>query len=183
VLAHLLGSDGAGYEHIIVPAGCTALPPTAERIEAGLTAIHMNGREVFKFATRIMVEAIRNVLGRAELGIEDIDLFIPHQANARIIEYAARELGLPPERVYMNVERYGNTSAASVPLALCEALDEGRAGAGDTLALVAFGAGLTWASAVVKLGLETPALRNRQSDRAEALATEAQGGPGASLGV
>lgn len=148
----VLGSDGSGAEHIIVPGGGVAVPPTHETVDERLQAIRMNGREVFKFATRIMGEAIHGALEKADATLGDIDLFIPHQANARIIEYAAKELGLPPEKVMLNVDRYGNTSAASVPLALCEALEEGRAGAGDTLALVAFGAGLTWASCVFDLG-------------------------------
>ena len=119
----------------------------------------MNGREVFKFATRTMTEALEEVLAKAGLTVDDLDLLIPHQANLRIIEYAAERFGIPMEKVVVNVDRYGNTSAASIPLALCEALDEGRARPGDTLALVAFGAGLTWASAIVRLGLHTPALR------------------------
>jgi len=90
--------------------------------------------------------------------VDDIDLFVPHQANARIIEYAANEAGLPQEKVVVNVDRYGNTSAASVPLALAEALDEGRAQPGDTIAFVAFGAGLTWASAIFQLSTTMPAL-------------------------
>ncbi|MFQ5571115.1 MAG: beta-ketoacyl-ACP synthase III [Rhodothermales bacterium] len=158
VLGHVLGSDGAGAEHIIVPSGGVTIPPTHEAIDQGLTAIHMNGREVFKFATRIMGKALNEALDRAGLTTDDIDLFIPHQANARIIEYAAQQAHLPPEKVFVNVHRYGNTSAASVPLALCEALDEGRIKPGDTLALVAFGAGLTWASAIFQLGVHTPAL-------------------------
>ncbi|GIV57833.1 MAG: 3-oxoacyl-[acyl-carrier-protein] synthase 3 [Rhodothermaceae bacterium] len=152
LLSFVLGSDGAGAEHLIVPGGGVAIPPSHESIDAGLNHVRMNGREVFKFATRTMVEALEEVLQRAGLTTGDIDLFIPHQANLRIIEYAAQQAGLPMDRVVVNVDRYGNTSAASVPLALCEALDEGRARPGDTLALVAFGAGLTWAAALFQLG-------------------------------
>lgn len=158
VLGHVLGSDGSGAEHIIVPAGGVAEPPTHASIDAKRTAIRMNGREVFKFATRIMGDALGQALAQAELTIDDIDLFIPHQANARIIEYAAQQAGLPPEKVVVNVDRYGNTSAASVPLALCEAFEAGRIKPGDTLAFVAFGAGLTWAASVFRLGLQIPAL-------------------------
>ncbi len=154
VLGHVLGSDGAGAQHIIVPAGGTAIPPTRETVDQ--VTIRMNGREVFKFATRVMGKALLEALDKAALTLDDIDLFIPHQANARIIEYAAHQLGLPPEKVFMNVDRYGNTSAASVPMALCEALDEGRARPGDTLAMVAFGAGLTWAAVIFQLGLRLP---------------------------
>ena len=157
VLSHVLGSDGSGAEHIIVPAGGTAMVPTHETVDQ--VAIRMNGREVFKFATREMGQALQDALDQAGLTTADIDLFIPHQANLRIIEYAAKQAGLPREKVMVNVDRYGNTSAASVPLALCEAFDQGRIKAGDTLAMVAFGAGLTWASAIVKLGVTIPALR------------------------
>jgi len=151
VLSFVLGSDGSGAEHLIVPGGAIAIPPSHEVIDAGLIHIKMNGREVFKFATRTMGRALQEALEKAGMTTEDIDLFIPHQANIRIIEYAAQEAGLPPEKVYINVDRYGNTSAASIPIALSEALDAGRARPGDTLALVAFGAGLTWAATIVKL--------------------------------
>ena len=156
ILGHVLGSDGSGAQHIIVPAGGTAMIPTCENVDE--VTIRMNGREVFKFATRVMVRALQEALDHADLTTDDIDLFIPHQANLRIIEYAVKQAGLPREKVYVNVDRYGNTSAASVPLALCEAFDEGRIKPGDTLAMVAFGAGLTWASAIFKLGVEIPAL-------------------------
>jgi 3-oxoacyl-[acyl-carrier-protein] synthase-3 len=112
----------------------------------------MNGNQVFRFATRVLGKALRQAIDQAGLTTEDIDLFIPHQANARIIESAARYVNLPEDKVFVNIERYGNTSAASIPIALCEAFDEGRAKVGDTLAFVAFGAGLTWASAIVKIG-------------------------------
>jgi 3-oxoacyl-[acyl-carrier-protein] synthase-3 len=158
VVEHVLGSDGAGAEHIIVPAGGVAQPTTHEALDAGDMTVKMNGREVFKFATRVMGSALGTVLEKAEMTTDDVDLFIPHQANARIIEYAANEYGLPPEKVVMNVDRYGNTSAASVPLALAEAFDDGRAQPGDLLALVAFGAGLTWAAALVQLAPSLAAL-------------------------
>jgi 3-oxoacyl-[acyl-carrier-protein] synthase-3 len=159
MLAHVLGSDGTGAAHIIVPGGGIATPPWEPQVCAErLGYIRMNGREVFKFATRVMGQALREVLARAGRTFADIDLFIPHQANARIIEYAAHEAGLPPEKVFVNVDRYGNTSAASVPIALCEAFEAGRIHPGSLLALVAFGAGLTWAAALVQVGLHTPAL-------------------------
>lgn len=154
----VLGSDGDGAEHIIMPAGGVAKPTTHERIEAGENTLQMNGREVFKFATQVMGRSLGEALQKTNLTTDDIDLFVPHQANARIIKYAAEAYDLPEEKVVMNVDRYGNTSAASVPLALSEALDEGRAQPGDTLALVAFGAGLTWAAAIVDLAETLPAL-------------------------
>ena len=160
VRSFVLGSDGSGADLLIVPSGGTAIPPSHEALDAGLAHVKMNGREVFKFATRTMGKALFEALDQAGLTAEDIDLFIPHQANLRIIEFAAKQAGLPREKVFTNVQRYGNTSAASVPLALCEALDEGRIKPGDTLAFVAFGAGLTWASAIFTLGLNIPALQS-----------------------
>lgn len=167
VLGHVLGSDGAGAEEIIVPAGGVACPPTHEALDEGKMTIQMNGREVFKFATRIMGIALDQGLSAAGVSVDDIDLFIPHQANIRIIEYAAKEAGLPMGKVMVNVDRYGNTSAASVPLALCEAFEMGRIQPGDTLALVAFGAGLTWASAIVQLATDLPALAPSEAPLAE----------------
>ncbi|HLF36863.1 MAG TPA: 3-oxoacyl-[acyl-carrier-protein] synthase III C-terminal domain-containing protein [Anaerolineales bacterium] len=107
---------------------------------------------MFRFATRILGKALKQAIQQAGLTTDDIDLFIPHQANRRIIESAARYVGLPEEKVFINIDRYGNTSAASIPIALTEAIEQGRARPGDTLAFVAFGAGLTWAASVVKLG-------------------------------
>ena len=156
ITGYVLGSDGSGAEHIIVPAGGVAQPPAHKAIDDDLINIKMNGREVFKFATRIMGQALEESLAAAGRGVDDIDLFVPHQANRRIIEYAAEQAGIPLEKVAINVDRYGNTSAASVPLALAEAFDDGRVQPGDTLALVAFGAGLTWASAIFELAADLP---------------------------
>ena len=155
--SHVLGSDGSGAEHIIVPAGGVAEPITHAHVDNDEPTLEMNGREVFKFATRILGGAVTEALGSSPYTVDDIDLLIPHQANARIIQYAADALGLSDDQVFMNVDRYGNTSAASVPLALSEALDAGRAAPGDTLALVAFGAGLTWAATVLDLPDSLPA--------------------------
>jgi len=152
VLSYVLGSDGSGAEHLIVPAGGTAMPPSQETLDNGLHYLRMDGNKIFRFATRVLGKALDQAIQQAGLTTEDIDLFIPHQANARIIESAARHVKLPQEKVFMNIERYGNTSAASIPIALCEAFEQGRAKIGDTLAFVAFGAGLTWASAIVKIG-------------------------------
>ena len=147
-----LGSDGSGYDAIIQWSTGTAEPATPERLAEGRHYLQMNGREVFRFATTTMGAALQRVMDKAGMTPDDVDLFIPHQANARIIEYAAQGLGLPAEKVVVNVGRYGNTSAASIPIALAEALDAGRAKPGDTLAFVGFGAGLTWAAALFDLG-------------------------------
>jgi 3-oxoacyl-[acyl-carrier-protein] synthase-3 len=155
VLSFVLGSDGSGAQHLILPGGGTTAPPTHETIEAGLQFLRMDGKQVFRFATRILGKALKQAIQQAGLTTDDIDLFIPHQANRRIIESAARYVGLPEEKVFINIDRYGNTSAASIPIALTEAIEQGRARPGDTLAFVAFGAGLTWAASVVKLGAPT----------------------------
>lgn len=152
VLSFVLGSDGSGAEDLILPGGGVAHPPTHETVDQGLHHLRMNGRKVFRFATRVLGRALEQAIEGAGLSVEDIDLFIPHQANARIIRSAARHVGLPPEKVFVNIEKYGNTSAASIPIALCEAHEQGRFRPGDTLAFVAFGAGLTWAAAVVRIG-------------------------------
>jgi len=183
VLSSVLGSDGSGAEHLILPGGGVAHPPTHESLDAGLHTLSMNGPQVFRFATRILGKALRQAIQGANLTTEDIDLFIPHQANVRIIESAASYVGIPQEKVFVNIDRYGNTSAASIPIALCEAFEQGRAKVGDTLALVAFGAGLTWASAVVKVAPRVAplALRRRGwhlSSRLAALNPLRAGKPG-----
>jgi len=170
VLSFVLGSDGSGAEHLMQRSGGSKFPPTAERIENGENYLRMNGREVFKFATSRMVEALQQVVSDAGLSTEDIDLFIPHQANARIIEYAMQKGGLPPEKVVINVDRYGNTSAASIPIALSEALDAGRAGPGDLLALVGFGAGLTWAACLFQLAESMPTPLTQEAEALDTVA-------------
>ena len=150
VLGFTLGSDGARPELLYVPAGGSKEPLTEEGIRAGRQWLKMQGSEVFKFATRIMGTAMEEALAHAGMTTEDMDLFIPHQANLRIIEAASKRLGLPSEKVFVNIERYGNTSAAAVPIALCEAIEQGRVQPGQHVGMVAFGAGLTWAAAVVK---------------------------------
>ncbi len=151
VLSFVLGSDGSKADHLILPGGGSKNPPSQDMLDNGLHHLKMNGREVFRFATRILGSALRDAIREAGMQAEDIDLFIPHQANKRIIESAARQAGLPKDKVFLNIEKYGNTSAASIPIALCEALENGKAKVGDTLAFISFGAGLTWAAAIVKL--------------------------------
>ncbi len=156
VLSSVLGADGSGGDYLIVPAGGSKLPASHETVDQRLHTIKMNGREVFKFATRAMNKATRLACQKANISLEDVNLVVPHQANHRIIQSAARSLKLPMERFVVNLDRYGNTSAATVPIALCEAIESGRVQRGDHLVLVAFGAGLTWGASVVKWGVPLP---------------------------
>jgi 3-oxoacyl-[acyl-carrier-protein] synthase III len=151
VLSHLMGSDGSGATHIIHPSGGTAMPPSHQTIDDRLIYVKMNGREVFRFAVPVIGNTLTKITADAGLEFSDIDLLIPHQANARIIEAAAKLTAFPFEKIFVNVQNYGNTSAASVPIALTEAFDEGRVKQGDTVAMIAFGAGLTWAGAIVRM--------------------------------
>lgn len=144
VLSCVMRSDGSGGDLLSVPAGGSRLPTSLETVNKKLHTIHMNGREIFRFATRVMASATREAVEQAGLRLNDIQLVIPHQANLRIIESAARGLRLPLSRFMINIERYGNTSTASIPVAVCEAVDRGRISPGDHLVLVGFGAGLTW---------------------------------------
>jgi 3-oxoacyl-[acyl-carrier-protein] synthase-3 len=150
MLGFTLGSDGANPERLWIPVGGSASPITVEDIRERRQYVRMQGNEVYRFATRIMGTAMEEALANAGMTAAEMDLFIPHQANLRIIEVAAKRLNLPPEKVFVNLEKYGNTSAAAIPIALCEAIDQGRVFPGAHLGLVAFGAGLTWAAAVVK---------------------------------
>ena len=153
ILASYIGSDGdyADINLLGIPAGGSRMPLTAEGIDQKLDKIQMNGREVFKLGVRLMPEAAQRVLRQANVHIDDIDLLIPHQANLRIIEAVGDRLGVPREKVYVNVDKYGNTSAATVIIALDEAIREGRATPGDLILLVTFGAGLTWGSTLLRL--------------------------------
>ncbi len=144
VLSAVMRSDGSGADLLCLPAGGSKLPASSQTVADGLHYIHMNGREVFRFATRVMAQATREVVNQAGLTMDDVSLIIPHQANRRIIESAARGLKIPLERFSVNLENYGNTSTASIPLAAVEAVREGRLKEGDSIVLVGFGAGLTW---------------------------------------
>lgn len=150
VLSAVLRSDGSGGDLLSLPGGGSRHPASADTVANKLHYIQMNGREVFRFATRVMGQATRESLEKAQLKLEDVNLIIPHQANRRIIEAAVRDLSIPIERCYINLERYGNTSTASIPIATCEAFAAGRIKAGDRLVFVGFGAGLTWGAAVVQ---------------------------------
>ncbi|NJL93458.1 MAG: ketoacyl-ACP synthase III [Anaerolineae bacterium] len=153
ILASELGSDGAKAQALWVPGGGSAWPISPEVVEQRQHYIQMDGPEVFKFASRVVGSSLKRTIAQAGLLPEDIDLFIPHQANARIIEAGARFMRQPIEKFYMNLQYYGNTSAASVPLALVEAIEEGRLKDGCKVAMVAFGAGLTWGSVVIQMGV------------------------------
>ena len=148
LLSFVLGSDGAGACSLYVPAGGSRQPPSAETVAAREHYVKMQGRDVFRFATRVLPESVLQAVEAANLTTDDIDLLIPHQANTRIIDAAVRRLKLSETAVFSNVERYGNTSAASIPLALCEAIEAGLVRPGTTLVLSGFGAGLSWGSAV-----------------------------------
>ena len=153
VLSFVLGSDGSKGEALIVRGLGSAMPATHEVIDNHLNYIEMDGPAVFKFAVRVLGRAAAEAVAAAGLTVDDIDLLIPHQANLRIIEAARRQLDLPEEKLFVNLERYGNTSAASIPVALCEALDAGRINDGDTLVMVGFGGGLTWAAVTLQWGV------------------------------
>lgn len=144
-----LGADGSGGSLLSLPAGGSRQPCSVEAVVAGQQYIHMQGSEVFKFAVKIMGEAAEEAVRLAGLSREDIDYLVPHQANLRIIEAAARRLKLPWERVVVNLQKYGNMSSASIPIALEELLSSGKVEPGQNLVLVGFGAGLTWGSALI----------------------------------
>lgn len=150
VLSSVLGSDGSGGELLQVPAGGSRNPTSLETVMANMHFVKMNGREVYRFATRVMVDAIKRALDKANLSLDELDMLIPHQANTRIIDYAAKALNLPSSKVFVNLEKYGNTSAASIPLALVEAIEAKRVNPGDHLVFVGFGAGLTWGSCAIE---------------------------------
>lgn len=144
-----LGAEGAGGSLLQMEGGGSRLPASVETVENKKHYIYMNGREVFKFAVRVMGTATIEVLRKAGLERTDVDLFVPHQANIRIIQSSMQRLELPEEKVVVNVDKYANTSAASIPLALVEAAEEGRMKAGDTVLMVGFGGGLTWGASVL----------------------------------
>jgi 3-oxoacyl-[acyl-carrier-protein] synthase-3 len=151
VLSCHLHSDGNLWQLIQCPGGGTVNPYSPEMMEQRLHSIRMAGNETFKHAVLKMVEVSREALDRNGVGIDDVKLFIPHQANLRIIQVVGKRLGIPGERVFVDLERYGNTSAASIPIALAEAKEQGRFAPGDLVLAVAFGGGLTWASALMRM--------------------------------
>ncbi|NUT55930.1 MAG: ketoacyl-ACP synthase III [Thermoleophilia bacterium] len=139
-----LGADGGGGEHLWLPGS------GSRRFEGADRLVKMNGREVFKFATRVMVSSAEAVLNECGRTVDEIDVYVPHQANKRIIDHAARKLGIPEEKVVVNVDRYGNTSSGSIPLALADAAADGRLREGELVLMTGMGAGLTWGSALIE---------------------------------
>ena len=145
-----LGADGSGGVHLNLPAGGSRLPPTSETVAAEQHFVSMNGREVFKFATRVLVSSAEKLLDECDTSMDEVDVYVPHQANVRIIDHAARKLGVPEDRVVVNVDRYGNTSSGSIPLALADAVADGRLREGKLMLMTGMGAGLTWGSALMR---------------------------------
>lgn len=150
VLGIDLGADGSGGKYLYQPAGGSRTPASEQTIADNDHTIHMNGPEVFKFAIQIMGKTAKTALKNAGMKPEELDMLFPHQANLRIISSAAKRLKMPMEKVWVNVDKYANTSAASIPIALCEAQAAGVLKKGDNILLDGFGAGLTWAAIVLK---------------------------------
>ncbi len=149
VLSSLLRSDGSGANSLIIPGGGSRHPASIQTVRDNLHSIRMDGKEVYRFATRVMASAVREAVADAGLDMSDVQLVVPHQANSRIIESAARSLGLPEEKFVVNIDRFGNTSTASIPIAVCEAVEAGRLRPDDNMVMVGFGAGLTWGAVAV----------------------------------
>ncbi|HUY72372.1 MAG TPA: beta-ketoacyl-ACP synthase III [Gaiellaceae bacterium] len=145
-----LGADGAGAGELHLPGSGSRIPAEGEK-----EFLTMNGREVFKFATRVLVTSAEAILETCELTVDDVDVYVPHQANVRIIDHAVRKLGFPGEKVVVNVDRYGNTSSGSIPLALADAVADGRLRPGSLVLMTGMGAGLTWGSALMHWTLPT----------------------------
>ncbi|MFZ2384929.1 MAG: beta-ketoacyl-ACP synthase III [Candidatus Omnitrophota bacterium] len=150
IISHYMASDGAMKDLLLVPAGGSRNPATQETVAGRMHYIRMRGNELFKIAVKAMSEAAEKSLEKAGLTAQDLDLFIPHQANMRIISAVAKRLGLPEEKVFINIDKYGNMSSASTATALCEAVKSGRIKKGDIVMLDAFGAGLVWGSCIIK---------------------------------
>ncbi len=156
VMSSVIRSDGSGGDLLSLPAGGSRIPISIDVVEQGLHFIQMNGSEVYRFATRVMAQATEEVIAKAGKVMDDVKWVIPHQANMRIIKAAARGLKIPLERCVVNLDRYGNTSTASIPIATCEAIKDGRLQPDDQIVFVGFGAGLTWGAAFVRWSGPTP---------------------------
>jgi 3-oxoacyl-[acyl-carrier-protein] synthase-3 len=151
-----LGVDGGGGVHLWLPGSGSRLFDDPDRF------VKMNGREVFKFATRVLVTSAETLLGECGLTVDEVDVYVPHQANVRIIDHARKKLGIPEERTIVNVERYGNTSSGSIPLALADAERDGRLKPGELVLMTGMGAGLTWGSALIEWTKENAPMRGTQ---------------------
>jgi 3-oxoacyl-[acyl-carrier-protein] synthase-3 len=145
-----LGADGSGGPQLYLPAGGSRTPATSDSVAERLHFVQMNGREVFKFATRVLVSSAEAVLAECGRTVDEVDVYVPHQANVRIIDYATQKLGIPEDRVVIDVDRYGNTSSGSIPLALADAKADGRLRAGSLVLMTGMGAGLTWGSGLIE---------------------------------
>ncbi|MGN6429566.1 MAG: beta-ketoacyl-ACP synthase III [Gaiellaceae bacterium] len=145
-----LGADGSGGPQLFLPAGGSRAPASAETVAEHKHFVQMNGREVFKFATRVLVSSAEKVLAECGKSVDDVDVYIPHQANVRIMDHAAEKLGIPREKMVVNVDRYGNTSSGSIPLALADAQADGRLQDGALVLMTGMGAGLTWGSGLIE---------------------------------
>ncbi|MFC1478226.1 beta-ketoacyl-ACP synthase III [Candidatus Margulisiibacteriota bacterium] len=152
IIASYLGADGKGGKFLCNPAGGSRKPIDQESLDLKQNCITMNGREVFKFSTRVIIDGVKKVIEMAGLQLSDIDLLVPHQANTRIINHAVEKLGLSLEKVCVNIHNYGNTSAATIPIALDEAVHSNRLNRGDRVVTVGFGGGLTWGANVITWG-------------------------------
>jgi 3-oxoacyl-[acyl-carrier-protein] synthase-3 len=152
IITSYLGADCRGAKDLYMPAGGSAIPATAESVAQRLHYLRMNGTEIFKFATKTMTTVGDRLINQAGLTYQDIDLFIPHQANIRIIQSAAKRMKMPMDKVFVNLDRVGNTSAGSIPIALAEAYEQGRLHKDDLVMMVAFGAGLTYGGVILRWG-------------------------------
>ncbi len=150
LLSSYLRADGRGVDCLVIPAGGSRMPASEDTVKNHLHYVQMNGAEVFKFAVRVLEEAVKKALEQVGLTTDDVDLIIPHQANIRIIDSAAKRLHIPADRWVINLQNYGNTSAGSIPLALNEAYEAGRLHEGDVVVLTGFGGGLTWGAIVMR---------------------------------
>jgi 3-oxoacyl-[acyl-carrier-protein] synthase-3 len=152
ILGFDLGCDGSGADVLVIPAGGSRMPASIETVQGRQHYLKMDGKEVYKFATRVAGHSAGKVLASCGYEVGDVDLYVPHQANLRIIESGAEKMGFPREKIFTNIQKYGNTSAASVPLCLYEARAEGRLKEGDLVLLMGFGAGLSWGSCLMRWG-------------------------------
>jgi 3-oxoacyl-[acyl-carrier-protein] synthase-3 len=150
LVSYTMGADGSGYELLYCPMGGSRMPLTSAGVEQGLHFLKMDGRPVFKWAVRMLVASIGDVLNQSGLTVGDVDRFVLHQANIRILDAAAKELGIDPAKLVVNLDRYGNTSSGSIPLALDECVADGRIRAGSHIVLSGFGGGLAWGTGLLR---------------------------------